>query len=196
MRSSSRKAAAGKMPCDAGGRHTTAKICTIILRNRKKGRYMGGSVALAGASIFGLLGLLTVPRSSHAASPAGVLIEVRMRTIQHPPGDTARAASTLVGQDCESTIEDYARKMAKMVLRRSESDQCTNKYSEAAGTVTFSKTCRRPVPTSVYGEFRVGSSSFTGTIATGYLMGGRPVIIDAEYSGKRIGTCKYPQPTK
>lgn len=42
----------------------------------------------------------------------------------------------------------------------------------------------------------VNSSTFTGIIATGYLMAGRLVMIDAEYSGERVGTCKYPQPTK
>lgn len=62
---------------------------------------MGRSVALAGASIFGLAGLLMVTRSSDAASSTGVLIEGRMRTIQHGPGITARAAPTLAGEDCE-----------------------------------------------------------------------------------------------
>jgi hypothetical protein len=87
--------------------------------------------------------------------------------------------------------------MAKMVLRQDKSGECANKYNETGGTVTFTKTCRRPVPTSIHGVFRmVGSSSFTGTIETAYLMAGRPATIDAEYSGKRVGTCKYPQPTK
>lgn len=158
---------------------------------------MARPVVLAAASIFGLVGLLMATRSSDAASSTGVLVEVHVRTTQHTPGATARGAPTLAGKFCEPTVEDYARSMAKTVMRQGEGDECAHTYREAAGTVTFTKNCRRPVPTSLYGVFRmVNSSTFTGIIATGYLMAGRLVMIDAEYSGERVGTCKYPQPTK
>lgn len=158
---------------------------------------MGRSVALAGASIVGLVALLTVARSSHAASSAGVLIEVQMRTSQYAPGAAARPGSTVAGKYCEPTLEHYVRQMARMVLRQGKGDACTNRYKEAAGTVTFTKNCRRPVPTSTYGAFRMANgSTFAGTVATGYLMAGQLITIDAEYSGKRVGTCKYPQPAK
>jgi hypothetical protein len=158
---------------------------------------MGRPMALATASILGLVTLLMITRSSGAARSTGVLIEVHMRTIQQAPGAPTRAASALAGKYCEPTLEDYPRGMAKMVSRQDKSGECANKYHETATAVTFTKTCRRPVPTSIHGVFHiVNSSSFTGTIETAYLMAGRPVTIDAEYSGKSVGTCKYPQPTK
>lgn len=158
---------------------------------------MGRSVVLAAASMFGLVGLPMAARPSDAASSTGVLVEVHVRTTQHTPGATTHVAPTFSGKFCEPTVEDYARSMAKMVVRQGQDDECAHTYRETAGTVTFTKNCRRPVPTSLYGVFRmVNSSTFTGIIATGYLMAGRPVMIDAEYSGERVGTCKYPQPTK
>ena len=53
------------------------------------------------------------------------------------------------------------------------------------------------MPAVTHGVFHsVGGSAFTGTIAIGYLSADRLVIVDEEYSGKRVGTCEYPQPTK
>ena len=158
---------------------------------------MSRSAALALVSLASVVGLPMVARASHAASSEGVLLEVHMRTIQHAPGATARATPTLSGRYCEPTIEDYARSMAKMILRHGKTDECMKKYNETAGTFTFTKNCRIPIPTATHGVFRVvNGSTIAGTVAIGYLAAGRVVMLDEEYSGKRVGTCAYPQPTK
>lgn len=87
---------------------------------------MGKPVVLATASIVGLVGLLMAARPSDAARSTGVLVEVHVRTTQHTPGATTHVAPTFSGKFCEPTIEDYARSMAKMVVRQGQGDECAH----------------------------------------------------------------------